>query len=256
MRDATMTNHAAMSQGRALDLPPLFTAIAAERSAAVHAEACGLAAPEAAGTIVHALSGDCPAFAVVLAPDEPLATARRAFIAGMVALGEAVGAHAPPERAVRFGYPDAILFNEARIGGGRLSWPADCPEHEAPAWLVFSAMLIGTKRDAGDPGLTPETSSLEEEGFEIADRGVLVESFARYLMRAVEAWNGQGFEAVAAAFSDQLIPDLSGAGQHVDATGDLLTEDAGASGGLRRDSLAVALRTVSWLDATTGRPRL
>ncbi|GEP05780.1 biotin/lipoate--protein ligase family protein [Methylobacterium oxalidis] len=256
MRDATMTNHAAMSQGRALDLPPLFSVIAAGGGSGAHVEACRLASPEAAGTIVHGLDGDCPAFAVVLAPDEPLASARRAFLAGMVAFGEALGAHAPPERAVRFAWPDAVLFNEARIGGARLAWPEHCAEDETPAWLVFSVTLIASKRWAGDPGLTPETTSLEEEGFEIADRGVLVESFARYLMRAFETWNGQGFETFAQLFSDRLIPALSGAPQRVDVTGDLLTEDAAAPGGARRDSLAAGLAAPTWLDPATGRPRL
>ncbi|WP_132254349.1 biotin/lipoate--protein ligase family protein [Methylobacterium segetis] len=251
-----MTNHAAMSQGRGLDLPPLFSDVAIDAAERVHAEACRLASAEAAGTIVHALDGDYPAFAVVLAPEEPLAGARRAFLAGMVALGEAVGAHAPPERAVRFAWPDAILFNEARIGGGRLAWPADCPDDAIPDWLVFSCMLIGSKRAAGDPGLTPETTSLEEEGFEVEDRAVFVEGFARYLMRAFETWSDRGFGVLAHAYREELIPNLSGADQRIDPAGDLLTEDPALLGGWRRDGLAAGLRTPTWLEPATGRPRL
>ena len=53
-----------------------------------------------AGTLVYVGRFDLAEFAVVLEPDEPLRTARRAFYAGMAALADALAAHAPPEKPI------------------------------------------------------------------------------------------------------------------------------------------------------------
>ncbi|WP_431311063.1 biotin/lipoate--protein ligase family protein [Methylobacterium nigriterrae] len=232
--------------GRSLVLPPLFIGIAAANPAAVHRDACALASGERAGTLLHADDGRNVGFAVVLAPEEPLWTARRAFLVGMTALADAVGAHAPPEKAIRLVWPDGLRFNEAGLGGGRLAWPGDCPEEAVPDWLVFSAMLIASKRHAGDPGLTPDTTSIEEEVFEVEDRGVFVESFARYLMKAFEIWAEDGFEPLGAAYRAYL-PD--GEAGRLTAAGDLAVGD-----GVR--PLRAALEKPAWLDPATGSPRL
>ena len=49
-------------------------------------------------------------------PRQPLAEARLAFVLGMVALGDALAAHCPPERAVTFGWPGEVLL-DARASG-------------------------------------------------------------------------------------------------------------------------------------------
>ena len=43
--------------------------------------------------------------------DEALVSARRAFFAGMNALGDAISSHCPPEREVSFDWPDAGRFD-------------------------------------------------------------------------------------------------------------------------------------------------
>ena len=58
------------------------------------------AAELGAGTLVYVGRFDLAEFAVVLEPDEPLRTARRAFYAGMAALTDALVAHAPPEKPI------------------------------------------------------------------------------------------------------------------------------------------------------------
>ena len=60
---------------------------------------------------------------MVLEPDEPLRTARRAFYAGMVALADALRAYAPPESRSTIDWPDAIRVDGGLVGGGRLGWP-------------------------------------------------------------------------------------------------------------------------------------
>src|SRR6266404_4630252 len=96
-----------------LDLPPPFRLVMLREAGDAFAHAGAIAAAEGAGTLVHVGRFDLAEFAVVLEPEEPLRIARRAFYAGMVALADALAAHAPPEKSITFDWPDAI-----RIDGG------------------------------------------------------------------------------------------------------------------------------------------
>src|SRR6202521_15690 len=106
---------------RALDLPPPFRLVTLREVGDAFAHAKAIAAEAGAGTLVYVGRFDLVEFAVVLEPEEPLRTARRAFYAGMVALHDALSAHAPPERPIAFAWPDSIHVDGGLIGGGRLA---------------------------------------------------------------------------------------------------------------------------------------
>ena len=235
-----------------LVLPPAFTGLVAAGAAG---QACRLAGTgEAdAGTLLMEERDDVIAFAVVLEPDEPLATARRAFFVGMQALADAVGTFGPPEIPVTFVWPDTLTFNGARLGGGALHWPEGFDAAETPDWLVFSAMLIASKREAGDPGLTPDSTSLEEEGFPAELREPLVESFARHLTKAFEIWSEDGFTRSAGRYLARLVlpPGTRASG---DEAGDARLTDAEGRGETLR--LLPALVAPGWRDPVTGTVRL
>ncbi|MBB5760513.1 biotin/lipoate--protein ligase family protein [Methylorubrum rhodesianum] len=238
-----------------LVLPPAFTGLVAAGALGAAGHACRLAETGAAdaGTLLMEERDDVIALAVVLAPTEALATARRAFFVGMQALADTVGTFGPPEIPVTFLWPDTLTFNGARLGGGTLHWPQGCAETETPDWLVFSAMLIASKRDAGDPGLTPESTSLEEEGFPTDLREALVESFARHLTKAFEIWSEDG----AARSTGRYLARLAlppGARATIDPEGDARLIHADGRG----ESLPLmpALVTPTWRDPATGMVRL
>ena len=69
----------------ALDLPPGFRVVTLREVGDAFAHAKANAAELGAGTLVFVGRFDLAEFAVVLEPDEPLRTARRAFYAGMAA---------------------------------------------------------------------------------------------------------------------------------------------------------------------------
>src|SRR4029453_11427616 len=98
---------------KALDLPPGFRVVTLREVGDAFAHAKANAAELGAGTLVFVGRFDLAEFAVVLEPDEPLRTARRAFYAGMAALTDALMAHAPPEKPVTIEWPGSI-----RIDGG------------------------------------------------------------------------------------------------------------------------------------------
>jgi biotin-(acetyl-CoA carboxylase) ligase len=218
------------------------------------AHATRSAADEGAGTLVYVGRFDLAEFAVVLEPDEPLATARRAFYAGMSALVDALATHAPPEKPITIDWPDAIRIDGGLIGGGRLAWPHDTEESEPPAWLVFGAMIRTVAMGEDEPGLRPLSSALEAEGFDDLGSGRLVESFARHLMVAIDSWQERGFGEIAKSYLARLTPSVSGVRRDLADNGDLLMRRMTAL--LDRRVLIEALAQMpSWLDPTTGGPK-
>lgn len=236
-----------------LTLPPAFTGRVVPMPDDAFAHACRIAGPDTTGTLVLVARDDLIDLAVVLAPEEPLASARRAVFAGMVALAEGIGAQAPPEVPVVIAWPDTLLFDGARLGGGRLGWPQDCAEDSVPDWLVFSGLVIANKRDAGDPGLTPDSTSLEEEGFGVAGHAEIVEGFARHLMKAFEVWEQDGFGVLADRYLAHVPIGADEERRRIEANGDGVIA---AAGRVRRLELLPALRVAAWLDPATGKPRL
>ena len=107
----------------ALDLPPPFRLVTLREVGDAFAHATSVAAEEGAGTLVYVGRFDLAEFAVVLEPEEPLRTARRALYAGLAALADALAVHAPPERPISFDWPDAVRVDGGLVGGGRLAWP-------------------------------------------------------------------------------------------------------------------------------------
>ncbi len=237
----------------ALDLPPPFRLVTLREVGDSFAHATRVAAQEGAGTLVHVGRFDLAEFAVVLEPEEPLRTARRAVYAGLVALGDALAVHAPPERPLTFDWPDAVRVDGGLVGGARLGWPEEANEDEPPDWLIFGAMIRTVAMGDGEPGVRPLSSALDEEGFDDLDCGRLVESFSRHLMAALDAWQGHGFDEVAKAYLARL-PPASGLRRDISEDGDLLVRRTGANEP-ERLSLVRALRRPSWLDPATGGPR-
>jgi biotin-(acetyl-CoA carboxylase) ligase len=242
-----------MAIAPALDLPPPFRLVTLREVGDAMAHAVEVAAEEGAGTLVHVGRFDLAEFAVVLEPDEPLWTARRAIYAGSAALVDALAVHAPPEKPITFDWPDAIRVDGGLVGGVRLEWPIGADENEPPPWLVFGAMIRTVALGEEQPGLTPLTTALEDEGFDGLGSGRLVESFSRHLMSAIDTWHEKGFAAIEKEYLARLAPE-SGARRAIDENGDLLVTRMAASEPVRH-SLVSALSRVSWLDPQTGGPR-
>jgi biotin/lipoate A/B protein ligase family protein len=240
------------SQTPGLDLPPAYRLVALREQADAFAHAIRVASAEGAGTFAWVRRFDVLEFAVVLEPEEPLASARRAVFAGMNAMADALSSFAPPDKPVAFAWPTTLLFDGARIGGGRLAWPDACAEDAVPDWLVFGGMILAAPVGIADTGQYPAVTWLQEEGFEAEDHPAIVESFSRHLMVAFDAWGERGFKAVADPFLARLPRDGS-TRRGIDGNGDLLLHgDEGAT----RAALLPPLREASWFDPATGLPRL
>jgi hypothetical protein len=238
-----------------LDLPPGYTLVALRELGDAFAHGCAIAADAGAGTLVWVRRYDLVEFAVVLEPDEPLVSARRALFAGMNAMGDAIAAHCPPEREVNFDWPDTIRFDGGLLGGARLGWPEDCAEEAVPAWLVFGVILRAA--DMAHIGEVQAASgvSLLGEGFEMIDTDAIIESFARHLMTGFDQWNERGFEAIARNYLARLTVQKAGARRTIDVNGDLLVRLPSEKGPPERTPLLAALARVAWYDPQARGPK-
>lgn len=250
-----MTSRPAVVE-QTLDLPPGYTLVALRELGDAFAHGCDIAADAGAGTLVWVRRYDLVEFAVVLEPDEPLVSARRAFFAGMNAMADAVAAHCPPEREVDFGWPDAIRFDGGLLGGARLGWPKDCAETEVPAWLLFSVILRAADMAHVEEVQAASGVSLLSEGFEMVDTDAIIESFARHLMTAFDRWKERGFEAIARDYLERLPKRKAGEDRTIDLNGDLLVKPLVGSGPPDRASLVDALAKAAWYDPQARGPKL
>lgn len=261
----------------ALDLPPFYSAIALRERGDAFTHAQAIAAEQGAGTLVWVRRFDTVEFAVVLEPDEPLASARRALYAGMNAAGDALAAHCPPEKPLAFTWPDMILLDGGILGGARLAWPEGVAETATPDWLVLGLVLritVPQTRAAGgsllglsaapvrdragghalDVNLTRGTS-LEIEGFAMMDGAQIINGFTRHFMVQVDRWGEKGFRGIGEDFLARLPEDKT-VRRGIDVDGDLLIRRLQAAVTPERQSLIEALRTPQWRDPETGDPWL
>lgn len=248
------TTRARTAFAQVLDLPPPFTLVTLREAGDAFAHAMNIASDAGAGTLVYVGRFDLAEFAVVLEPEEPLRTARRAHYAGMVALSDALLAYAPPEKLVTIDWPDAIRVEGGLVGGGRLGWRVGTSEDARPDWMVFGAMIRTISMVGEEPGVHPLATALEQEGFGDAGAAKIAEGFARHLMVATDAWQTDGFAAVGREFL-QRLPRESGVIRKLDDNGDLLVRRVGKADTARR-ALSSALAAPSWLDPNTRGPRL
>lgn len=233
-----------------LALPPLFTPVRLRELGNAFAHACAIAGESGAGTLVHVGRFDVAEFALVLEPEEPLRSARRALYAGMAALTDALTAAAEPETAINITWPDAVTVNGGLVGGGRIGWPAHAGEDDVPDWLVFGAMIRVESTSGEEPGHNPMVTTLADEGFHTAKANLIIDRFARHFMVAVDAWRESGFGAVARTYLSQL-PREQGVRRDIDDNGDLTVRRMGTEA-VERRSFIEAIATPSWLDPATG----
>ena len=248
-----MAAHASPSPVPTLRLPPAFRLVVLEAGQDAFAHACGIAGESGAGTFVWAERADALEFAVILEPEEPLASARRAVFAGMVAMGDAVASFSPPEKPVTFRWPTAVLFDGACLGGARLASPEGCADDEVPEWLVFSGLLLAVPPAGQDPGAFPDVTWLEAEGFPSDEHTILIESFARHLMVAFDSWSERGFQAVADAYLARVPKEPEDRRLDIDVNGDLLRQ---RESGLERLPLRPALADNAWFGPASSLSRL
>lgn len=150
-----------------------------------------------AGHLFWARATENASCAIVLEPDRPLEVAMQAVPVAMVAVGDAVGAIAPPNVAVTYRWPGTILMNGARAGKIGAVLPVRPEAGGNVPWLVLT-MDIAIRREGKtvEPGYRADETVLWEEGCGEIDRTRLLESFSRHLLAWMDSWEADGFGTV------------------------------------------------------------
>ena len=229
---------------RELMLPPPYSSVRLREFGDAFAHAVALAPQRGAGTLVYVGRFDVAEFALVLEPTDPLSQARRVFYAGMTALADALAGIAPPETAIHIEWPDTLYVNWGLVGGGRLAWPQQAAEEMIPEWLVFGGVMRTAMMSGTDPGVTPDITALDEEGFAEFGTNQIIESFARNFMHVVDVWRDSGFATVAKSYFQRFSQD--GTVRDITDNGDLLLRRASESEAAR-SALLPRLARPSWL---------
>lgn len=179
-----------------LDLPPLLSACPLVPGADAVARAAEAAAEDGAqaGALYWSYGDGALRFAVVLAPEQPLAAARLVLYLAENAMADALGALLPPEIPVTFGWPDRLMVNGAEAGAFELRAPA-ADERRVPDWLVVGGVVLMTPTDAElEPGFAAGRTTLAEEGGAGLEATALLERFARYFLNWIHRFEQDGFE--------------------------------------------------------------
>lgn len=231
-----------------LDLPPPFRAVTLREAGDAFSHACEHAATLGAGSLVFVGRFDVAEFAVILEPTEALASARRVFYAGMVALYDALAATAPPQRSIHIQWPDAIYVAGGLAGGGRIGWPDNVNDRAIADWVVFGAEL---RLAAGDDAYST-AATFDDENVPTLGADTLVASFARYFLAAVDSWQADGFAGIAKRYIARLEPE-SQAGRGVKIERDQRAPSFDAR--VYDQTFLASLKLPSWRDPVTGELR-
>ncbi len=222
--------------------PPLLPPLLSGREVAADADPMATAVRIAAdgddpGAFVFAGGDDALRFAVTLAPEVPLERALQMAHALMVAVGDSIGALAPPEVAVEYRWPTTVLVNGAAAGRVRLAAAAGDPA-DPPDWLVVGLDLRLSADTTVEPGERPGETALYEEGSGPIPPARLLESMSRHFLVWLRRWEEDGFRPLHDAWSARAEPGMTvgdAAFVGLDEDGRALLKDAA---GTRADPLS------------------
>ena len=149
-----------------------------------------------AGLILYTISRARLRAAIVFAPEVPLSQAATMLITCGIGFSNALGALAPPEVGVHLDWDGGIRVNGAHCGRLAMAASTHRPEDQ-PDWLVIG-LTVSLATDTDDPGLTPDQTSLLEEGCADIPPMRLLESWARHTLVWLNRWLDDGPAPLAA----------------------------------------------------------
>ena len=177
--------------------PPLLTSRPVDAGQRPFDIACRAAAAgiASAGDMYWSSRCDEAHCAVVFEPDLTAERAIEGVGVAMVAIGDAIGALAPPNVSIGYRWPATLLVNDAIAGGVDAAVSNDVDTDGAPVWMVIAlnvALYAGD--DAPEPGHDMERTNLWDEGCGNLDRTQVLEAYGRHLLSWVHTWQGDGFK--------------------------------------------------------------
>ena len=154
-----------------------------------------------AGDVVWARNTRLLDMALVLEPEVERDRVCEVLCVAAVAVGDAIGAIAPPEVAITWNWPGVLLANNARFGQIGLEVAPENDDDGCPQWLVLGIeMAIWPAPDGPEPGLFVDRTTLADEGCVDLDRSDFIEAWSRHFLTWLNTWNEDGFGPVHEAY--------------------------------------------------------
>ncbi len=155
-----------------------------------------------AGDLLWSTSTDRAECAIVLEPEVIANKALAMVPLAMVAVADSLGAIAPPNLAVTFGWPENIYANGAMVGRVNMKFPDYAKADQVPKFAILSLQInISESTDQTDqqlmePGENLSSTVLYEEGCGDLDRTQIIESWSRHFLTWIDTWEQEGFKPV------------------------------------------------------------
>lgn len=190
----------AQSVDLTLDLPPLLSGfpvvppvspLDAARTALTGGEA-GVGA--GAGDVFWSAETERLSVCLVLEPEVSAARAQEMLFAVMVATGEAIGALCPPELGFSWQWPNRFFANGARVGQAMIEISDARNSEDVPDWMIVGVELRLLPHGEAEPGLSPDRTSLWDEGAVDLDGPTLISMLSRHFLSWINRWESEGFK--------------------------------------------------------------
>ncbi len=149
-----------------------------------------------AGDLFWSCATEEVSFAVVLEPDVDRSRVQEMLFVLMVGCADALGAICPPELAIAWNWPHALYANGARLGQARMKVSEGDDETGAPDWLVVGLTFALKPTSSLEPGATPDSTTLWDEGAVDVEAVPALESLSRHFLTWVHRWQSDGFKPV------------------------------------------------------------
>lgn len=167
-----------------------------------------------AGDLLWASNNSVADFAIILEPEVDRQRTLEMLPLAMIALSDCLAVLLPPQVAVQFRGCNEIVVNGGVAGGIVAAIAKTDGDQDIPDWLVLSITASLNRDDKkGDPGLEPDITSLDEEGWEAPELNTFIETYARHFLSWMVAWNDDGFAPVSRAWKfkaeDNSEPDMN-----------------------------------------------
>ena len=181
------------------DFPPLLTGhrLEPDQHPARKAASGASKGKFGAGDVLWVQDSNVLNYAIVLEPDVDRDRALEMVFTQMAALGDAIGALAPPEVAITHHWPNKILANGAFIGEVNAILSTEDDDDGNPRHMVIWTQIDVRPRSATlDPGVNKQKTTLWDEGCGDLNALDVLTSAARHFTTWVHTWEEEGFQPV------------------------------------------------------------
>ncbi len=189
-------------------LPPLLTPEKVSKNIDVFQKAISSTKTSDIGTVFYSEKNEIVDIAILLNPEVSQKKCNQMVYVLTVAVGDAIGALAPPEVIVTHSFPGYIFLNKGEAGIVNFALDDQKKDDHVPEWLVLGFKLkIKQPGDINQDHPDPDITSLATEGAGFISRTRLIESICRHFLAWLNQWEEEGFAPVVKMWNQRIEKD-------------------------------------------------